>query len=973
MSKFFAKGGSSDEDDSESEESEQEDQQQVKKKPNFFLDSDSDDDNKKRVVKSHKDKRFDELLDIIKLIKNAMRNNDWNSIHDQYERMNKQLQKVTGITKEGPPRAYIKALCMLQDFVASTVEDKEATKKMSKTNAKSLNTMKQKLKKNHKGMEKLIEDYKANPDPPTDEDKGADSDSDSDSDDEDTKKKKDSKKKKKKAGSGSSSSGSSSSSSSSDSSDDDDDDEWPSDSSSSSDSDSDTEPGVKRSATYWLKKTDDNEGKKEKKVKTAEEKAARSQQLKEQKTQQKEAKKTEELTEEAIDQKLVDLIKQRGKKGTNRKDQIEKLRQLRIHTTKTPTKFCELTMHVISALFDANPSMNTHMDVTLWRECLAELNTLLTMLKENPTIKLEEEEVKEVAAPKQDEMVDGELQEGEESSLQGNLLGFVERLDDELFKSLQFIDPHTAEYIERLGDDGPFLELAENVQSFYALKEQLKPAARMAFRRLEHLYFKHNSLLNEEHKRRNEAKAIAAAKAEALAKAAAEAEAAGTEPPTVAPEIPEIATRQLTPEEKEKMSADNLRLIDSLCTLIYQEGSDRIKTRAMLCQIYNQALHDNFYQARDLLLMSHLQETIQHSDISTQILFNRAMVQIGMCAFREGLHLEAHSCLLEICSGGRMKELLAQGITQSRYEKNPEQEKIERRRQMPYHMHINLELLETIHLTTAMLMEVPHMAANAYDMKRKVISKPFRRLLDYFDRQVFAGPPEQTRDFVMAAARALSRGNWKKSSDLLLSLPIWNLFEATKKEEIKSMLKRKIQEEGLRTFLFTYASHYDSLSQKELAEMFSLPEMTVHSIVSKLMINEELHASWDQPTSSIVMHKVEPTRLQFLALQFAEKASLFVEQNERLLDSRTGSYGYKNESSAPKGKDSWYQQPYEYRSHRQNWGQQQQQQQRSMGDRRGGYGNQRANQQPSGSAGAYGSGVYGTGAYSQGLGGFGNW
>ena len=27
----------------------------------------------------------------------------------EYERMNKQLQKVTGITKEGPPRVYIKA------------------------------------------------------------------------------------------------------------------------------------------------------------------------------------------------------------------------------------------------------------------------------------------------------------------------------------------------------------------------------------------------------------------------------------------------------------------------------------------------------------------------------------------------------------------------------------------------------------------------------------------------------------------------------------------------------------------------------------------------------------------------------------------------------------------------------------------------------------------------------------------------
>lgn len=74
--------------------------------------------------------------------------------------------------------------------------------------------------------------------------------------------------------------------------------------------------------------------------------------------------------------------------------------------------------------------------------------------------------------------------------------------------------------------------------------------------------------------------------------------------------------------------------------------------------------------------------------------------------------------------------------------------------------------------------------------------------------------------------------------------------------------------------------------------MFELPKNTVHSIISKMMISEELHASWDQPTGSIVMHKVEPTRLQALALQFADKAALFVENNERMLDTKLGIYKF---------------------------------------------------------------------------------
>lgn len=76
-----------------------------------------------------------------------------------------------------------------------------------------------------------------------------------------------------------------------------------------------------------------------------------------------------------------------------------------------------------------------------------------------------------------------------------------------------------------------------------------------------------------------------------------------------------------TEEEKKEVprGETNSEVIDRLCKYVYTKGSDRVRTRAMLCHIYNHALHDRLYEARDLMLISHLQGEIQHSDIPTQV------------------------------------------------------------------------------------------------------------------------------------------------------------------------------------------------------------------------------------------------------------------------------------------------------------------------------------------------------------------
>lgn len=273
------------------------------------------------------------------------------------------------------------------------------------------------------------------------------------------------------------------------------------------------------------------------------------------------------------------------------------------------------------------------------------------------------------------------------------------------------------------------------------------------------------------------------------------------------------------------------------------------------------------------------------------------------------------------CSG-RVRELLAQGIHTGRFsDKNAEQEKAEKRRQVPYHQHINLDLLESCHLISAMLLEVPNMAGASVDAdsgssrRPRIISRTFRKFSDQYAHQVFTGPPEQTRDFVMRAAKALMQGDWKTCAQFVAKLDVWRLVPGEDAAvQIETMLTQKIKLEGLRTYLYAFSRQYDSLSLGQLCAMFEMSKNEVHSVVSKMMINRELFASWDQPTETIVLRKVEPSSLQVMALQFAEKAASLVEANERLLDAQSGSYGYKDEHwKGAEGDERWQHRGSNYR------------------------------------------------------------
>ncbi|KAF9461334.1 eukaryotic translation initiation factor 3 subunit 8 N-terminus-domain-containing protein [Collybia nuda] len=554
-----------------------------------------------------------------------------------------------------------------------------------------------------------------------------------------------------------------------------------------------------------------------------------------------------QFTSEGIFKNLQAVQEARGKKNTDRAEQIRILEKL-LEVAITPYQQIRVLLALISSRFDYNSSVATHMPVELWLSAQHEVDQLVSIVASDSNYSIQE------VTDDYDELIERTpITENGVVWIRGSIISFIDRLDDEFTRSLQNIDPHGTEYVDRLKDEKVLYCTICRAQAFYEKTRQGDPLGRVIMRRLEHIYSKPNTVV--------------------------QALEAGAE----ASEILSNMTLSI--------QGTSSALIHALCVYLYKAGNPLLRTRAMLSHIYHHALHNDFHTARDMLLMSHLQESIHSADVATQILYNRTVVQLGLCAFRSGLIKEAQATLQDIFTTQRVKELLAQGVHQQRFQiLTPEQEKAEKQRQLPFHMHINTELLEAAFLVSSMLVEIPLLASiDSEEMKRKTISKPFRRLLDFADRQVFTGPPESTRDHIMQASKALQDGEWEECRDLIQSIKIWSLMpEAV---AVKEMLAKRIQEQGLRTYLFTYAPHYSTLSISLLSRTFSLPLRTVTSIVSKMIWTEELSASLDQSGGVVVFHRIELSRTQQLAQIVADKVAAMVDQSEKALDIKMGGTG----------------------------------------------------------------------------------
>lgn len=566
----------------------------------------------------------------------------------------------------------------------------------------------------------------------------------------------------------------------------------------------------------------------------------------------------EEPEEVTLFNALREILDSRGKRNVDQKEQLESLDKY-LSVPRTPYELISIYLIQISIRFDLF-SKSMFMPPEQWKLSLQDTEKLLGVLDANPQyIVTETAPIPDdiAAEPKPD--ANGNIQ------IVGSLASIVERLSDELTSHLLVIDPHSTEYIVYLRDEAPLYRVILRSQLYFErivpVQERNLPQgsqlARVVLKRLESVYYKPTKLIVF-----GEVKAWSAAGANANSA---------------------IYPRLDNDKGLQGLEYTN-GLIDSLCSVLYKQENSVFRKRAVLCHIYYYALNDQYYKSRDMMLLSHLQSTIHTAEPQLQIMFNRALVQLGLSAFRKGLIHETQQLLQEIVTSPRQKELLGQGV--QRYQQ--QQSQAEKQRLLPFHMHINLELLECSFYTASLLIEVPLMAQYPdYARRRQSSPKAFRRVLEYRERQVFDGPPENARDHIMLAARALGNYDWKLAAKLLNSIEIWNLFSNI--DDVKERILARLQLEALRTFIFKNRPHFSKCALSQLSALFELPEPKVRAILSKMIHNDDISASINLSANSLEFFKdnSKPNKLEEAVLTLSDKCYQIIERNDKL---STGGY-----------------------------------------------------------------------------------
>ena len=500
----------------------------------------------------------------------------------------------------------------------------------------------------------------------------------------------------------------------------------------------------------------------------------------------------ESITESDIKKELEQMSNQRGQN----KYSLDNVERLEFLFSKTENKLIQLEILTESTLqcFDNYANQLIAFPSDLWNkiykdiEKMMELHDLLNKEK-NDTNKNDIDQMN--------------------LSLQNDLSVRMEKLENELYKSLQFNTNNNAEYSNCILNELKFLTLCKKIESFYKNYKNIFCIAKIYLLVIMHTYYKTTNQVKNLVKKFN-----------------------------LKLEEDDYVQKIIINNDKE--------FFRNLCNQVYQTLDEESKVKVMLYQIYFLCVRNDYESATKLFNSSNIYELISLFKTETlKVLFNRILAQLGLCAFKNLDLEEVLKYLTPLCSKGptKLKEYLSQSYNKDS-EKNALFDRGDKMRTIPTIMRINANDLDTIFYLSSMINDVPKILYEKIFGKENEEmnsnSHAFERLFYNFQRQQFNGPSNIDKDKILATTTLLMKGDWKKCVEVIKNLNIIKKY-STLQDKLFELIKRT----ALKCFIMFYMSEYESFEFNNLCKRFEIKDYEVKNIINDMILTGKIKAKWN--------------------------------------------------------------------------------------------------------------------------------
>ena len=516
----------------------------------------------------------------------------------------------------------------------------------------------------------------------------------------------------------------------------------------------------------------------------------------------KESKKDENLKGEEIEEIISDadiekeydqILKQRGQN----KSPLDVVQRLEYLYSKASNQLLKIKLLTLSNLlcFDNYANQFSAFPLSIWDKVYKDIENLI-------------------------ELHDNLKKESKESNkdisymsliLQNNLSTMMEKLENELYKSLQFNINNNEEYINSILNEIKFLKLCKKSEIFYSKLNNLNGIAKIYLLVIMHTYYK----------------SIGSVKI--------------------------LMKKNKIDFEKDdyikKIILDNDKeYFKSLCNHTYQFIDEENKVKVMLYHIYFLCVGNEYESATKLFNSSNLFELISvFKSESLKILFNRTIAQLGLSAFKNLDLEEVLRYLTPLCAKGptKLREYLSQSYTKES-EKNTLFDREDKKRAIPYIMRINAEDLDTIFYLSSMICDAPKILLEKIigfdsNIEYNYSSHTFERIFFNFQRQQFNGPSNIDKDKILATTTFLMKGDWKKCIEEIKKLNLIKKYNYLQ-EKLFELIKRT----ALKCYIMFYMTEYQSFELNKLSERFEINSIELKNIINDMILRRQIKAKWNE-------------------------------------------------------------------------------------------------------------------------------